>query len=468
MKRIAIAALLVSGSSLVLGQTIDVADVATRLDKARTEVNSTQNAADRALTAIKKPDIAKATTEINATKNAASRALYAIDKALEAVKPPHPPAPTPTPTPTPVPAASPDVPTGPGQGAKVVTSNFDVSTTLTPSWGSGAIAPVFASDVVGAFRFICGLGQLSHDDPIVYPGQPGKSHGHQYYGNTGANANSTFASLRESGDSTCNNMQNGTAANRSAYWLPWMEDGKGNVVNGDYVQAYYKREPDNSGTCTLAKANGGGCIGVPNGLKFIVGFDTVLGKPDPLGLKVHWQCVVADHPVAGTGGGDLTLINAQNCPPGQAKTYVEAAISSGKCWNGQLDSADHRSHFAKAIRNSAGDVVCPKTHPWVIPVVTFSVFWRVDKGDDPGLWRSSSDHMFPNLPRGITWHADYFEAWDTLVKDMWVQNCIGKKLNCSGGDLGNGKQLKGASRPIYGNVSTSTNPIHLVPIASIS
>jgi hypothetical protein len=25
---------------------------------------------------------------------------------------------------------------------------------------------------------------------------------------------------------------------------------------------------------------------------------------------------------------------------------------------------------------------------------------------------------------------------------MWTDNCINKLLNCSGGDLGNGKQLK--------------------------
>jgi hypothetical protein len=28
---------------------------------------------------------------------------------------------------------------------------------------------------------------------------------------------------------------------------------------------------------------------------------------------------------------------------------------------------------------------------------------------------------------------------------MWTDNCINKMLNCSGGDLGNGMQLKGAA-----------------------
>ena len=136
--------------------------------------------------------------------------------------------------------------TTPAAEARDIASNFDVSTTLKRSWGTGHVAAENSQDVVGAFRFICGAGQVSYDDPIVYPGQPGKSHLHQFYGNTLADANSTFASLRASGDSTCNNIGNGTAANRSAYWMPAMLDGKGHVVVPDYVQVYYKREPDNS------------------------------------------------------------------------------------------------------------------------------------------------------------------------------------------------------------------------------
>jgi hypothetical protein len=91
----------------------------------------------------------------------------------------------------------------------------------------------------------------------------------------------------------------------------------------------------------------------------------------------------------------------------------------------------------------------------------------VREGDDPGLWHPSSDMMTPTLPRGGSFHSDYIEAWDGGVNAMWIANCIDKKLNCSGGDLGNGKQLKGASRPVYNNVSTSMNPVHLVPLSTI-
>src|SRR5206468_12171925 len=103
-------------------------------------------------------------------------------------------------------------------GETPIASDADFNTALQPAWGSGAIPGSAAPDVIGAFRFICTAGQVLPDDPIVYPGQPGKSHLHQFYGNEDANAYSTFASLRAKGTSTCN--RGPQAANRSGYWMP--------------------------------------------------------------------------------------------------------------------------------------------------------------------------------------------------------------------------------------------------------
>jgi hypothetical protein len=43
---------------------------------------------------------------------------------------------------------------------------------------------------------------------------------------------------------------------------------------------------------------------------------------------------------------------------------------------------------------------------------------------------------------GSTLHADWFGAWDDAVMAMWTEHCIDKLLSCSGGDLGNGLQLR--------------------------
>ena len=338
--------------------------------------------------------------------------------------------------------------TGSILGAAAIASNFTVSSALQPAWGTGEIPVSNSPDSVGAFRFICGAGQLAYDDPIVYPGQAGKSHLHQFYGNTTANANSTFASLRGAGDSTCNNS-NGVTANRSAYWMPAMLDGKGNVVQPDYVQVYYKAVPAGSADCQKYAA--GRCVAIPNGLRFIFGYDMINMKAGT--YPGHFQC---------EGAGSTTKVTYSIteqkglCAVG---SKLVAMIDTPKCWDGKnLDTPDHRSHLSDMVNQQ-----CPATHPYLIPQFTLGVHYNVAAGDDLSLWSLSSDAMHPDMPKGSTFHADYFEAWDEGVKKMWQDNCINRLLNCSGGDLGNGKQLKGASQPAYG----WTNPKHLVAISSI-
>ncbi len=59
-----------------------------------------------------------------------------------------------------------------------------------------------------------------------------------------------------------------------------------------------------------------------------------------------------------------------------------------------------------------------------------------------GTWHLSSDPMMPGVEPGTTLHADWWGAWDNDVQAMWIDNCINKRLSCSGGDLGNGKQMR--------------------------
>jgi len=351
------------------------------------------------------------------------------------------PAPSPTPTPTPTPGTGLASPTLAGLAA--IASNFDFNTALI---ANGTIPGSAAPDTVGAFRFICGAGQLSYDDPILYPGQPGKSHLHQFYGNVAANAGSTYASLRSAGDSTCNWTGSGTAANRSAYWMPAMLDGKGNVVRPDYVSIYYKQRPatdpvvsDPTNAKYLGKA-----VQLPNGLKFIFGWDPTGANSIKTG-GAWFNCQGS----TAKPGHYTTLTTAlANCPAGN---QVGAVIQAPECWDGKnLDSPDHRSHVAYASYGTWGYLKCPSTHQYNIPSFTMGAWYTVASGDNTSLWELSSDHMAPGQPKGHTFHADFFMAWDPTVHDMWWQNCINKLLNCSAGVLGNGKQLKGADQPTYG------------------
>ncbi|MEM7327060.1 MAG: DUF1996 domain-containing protein, partial [Actinomycetota bacterium] len=90
----------------------------------------------------------------------------------------------------------------------------------------------------GQFRAACEFSHFAYDDPLVYPGKPGASHLHMFFGNTHVNAFSTYDTLINSGSSTCN----GQELNRTGYWVPALFDGNGNVRIPERVVVYYKGE----------------------------------------------------------------------------------------------------------------------------------------------------------------------------------------------------------------------------------
>ena len=331
-----------------------------------------------------------------------------------------------------------------------VASNFDVNAELVPAWGTGAIPASALPDVVGAFRFICNASHLSYDDPIVFPGQPGKSHLHQYFGNTAANAGSTYTSLRTTGNSTCN-----SPLNRSAYWMPAMMNGKGQVVKPDYISIYYKRRPKTDPEC---KSMGIACVALPRGLRFVFGYNMLNVAQSPTGAA-YFNC---SGTTAVPGHYSTIVTAAKNCPTGNK---LGAIISAPECWDGKnLDSADHRSHVSYTYTDQAsGKMKCPATHPYVIPTFSMGAWYTTDADlDRSGVWDGSrptwhlsSDVMagMPMMTPGSTLHADWFGAWDTPVMTMWTDNCINLLLNCSGGDLGNGQQMK-----MYSGFTWTANP----------
>ncbi|WP_432199766.1 DUF1996 domain-containing protein [Erythrobacter sp. W53] len=350
--------------------------------------------------------------------------------------PPTDPAPAPAPDPAGQPITGGNRTQGFPQLDRIPT-NFSVSQALQPTWGTGEIPGSAFPDVVGAFRFLCKPSHLSYDDPIVFPGQKGRSHLHMYFGNTEADADSTYESLRTTGDSTCRGP-----LNRSAYWIPALLDGRGNVVMPEFISIYYKRYPNTDPKC----AEGEGCIALPRGLRYVFG-RTMNGELPDRESATYFNC---DGPGARPGRYDTLVEAAQNCPSG---ARIGALLTAPDCWDGeQLDSVDHRSHMSYEVRNSTTGVAsCPASHPYRVPTFTLAAWYETDDtldrsgNTDPNLqtWHFSSDRMEgrQHMTSGTTFHADWFGAWDDEVMSEWMANCIDLKLNCSGGDLGAGRQL---------------------------
>ena len=66
----------------------------------------------------------------------------------------------------------------------------------------------------GQFVLRCPYSHTRMDDPIVFPGQPGASHLHDFFGNKGVDAFSTFKSML-AGETTCR-----VASDTAGYWTP--------------------------------------------------------------------------------------------------------------------------------------------------------------------------------------------------------------------------------------------------------
>jgi hypothetical protein len=359
-------------------------------------------------------------------------------------------APTPTPTPSPTPSPTPTMAAGVAASAaealsmqlSQVASNFDrlplLDRTCVLTRPLAECIPASSAPDVGAFRFVCNPSHELKDDPLVYPGQPGRSHLHQFFGNTLANANSTYESLRTTGESTCTNK-----LNRSAYWIPAMLDGKGKVVRPDYNVVYYKRWPKNSPHCTEVAI---ACVQLPRGLRYIFGFDTNKPTAD---RQFSFTCTGP----TGNYQSKADLVSAAaGCGAGN---QIEMTVIAPNCWDGKnLDSPNHRDHMAYPSYGYWGYLKCPPTHPFLIPTFQLNVFYTVDDNLDRSgqwplaagktTWSLASDSMpgmTPSKP-GTTAHADWFGAWDDATLQAWTDNCIDGNRNCSSGVLGDGTMMK--------------------------
>lgn len=375
----------------------------------------------------------------------------------------------------------------PGVGAPdIPTTDHDVMKDLMPSWDCvngvcGQAAPV--GQVVGAFRFICRHTNLANDDPTVLPGRPGASHLHDQTGVYGWDAYSNYRRLRTGGGgSGCNDVagtdhnpaERNWAANRTPYWQPALLDGKGNAILADYTSFYYKRRPANDPVVSdpSAAQYQGKAVPLPNGLKFLFG-----GHPENPSLttdphaNVSFGCIdPAGHADPRSDARDMRADLRCAQQPGY---WFEVRAGAPDCWDGvHLDTPDHRSHMSYPQDTHLGYTKCDAAHPFVVPTFTYAAFYTIMPTDDPALIHFSSDEADTRKPPGWSFHVDYGPAsWDPEVLKMWTDNCINKLLNCTGGDLGNGKQLKGASKPVYYSdgawVTAWHVPKRLVPIPAM-
>lgn len=272
---------------------------------------------------------------------------------------------------------------------------------------------------IGAFRLGCQRSHFAWNDPIVYPGQPNKSHLHVFWGNTGADANSTVDSIKNTGNSTCS----GGTLVRTAYWAPAMID----TTDGLNVPV------DTSGILVYYKTGYGGVKpaavrAIPPGLRFISGNSA--GTPSNPSGAGRFSCVGGN-----TGVGWQTTIPA-NC---NTWNSLIMEVSFPQCWDGvNLDSPDHKSHMHEATGSG-----CPSSHPVPIPAIAYEIYYDLSKVKIANMknWRLASDNYANTSPGGYSSHGDYFWGWDVATFAKVINNCDNPSVDCHTNLLGDGNWL---------------------------
>jgi hypothetical protein len=275
---------------------------------------------------------------------------------------------------------------------------------LAAALSAGAAAGAGARPKLHGNNFFsnCRFSHGSNDDPIVYPGRPGISHAHTFFGNDSTSASSTLASLRRA-STTCKPI-----TDTAAYWIPTLyRDGR--EVRPAKAQLYY------------VLRGYGSLRAFPAGLRMVAG-DAHAVRPQGAAVT-YWTCggrAVRTAPSASVprscgvvvgrglalrpGGGKATPVTWRS------KSYLELHVNFPDCWDGKhLDSADHHSHMAYSR-----DYACPRSHPVKVPLIRLTVRYPIDRGAGVSL---ASGGQFSG-------HADFFNAWNQRALDRLVDACF--------------------------------------------
>ncbi|KAI2643155.1 hypothetical protein GGS21DRAFT_1321 [Xylaria nigripes] len=285
------------------------------------------------------------------------------------------------------------------------------------------------SSVTEAFwRMECrgstGVGLI---DPIVDFGKV-STHAHIVHGSSGFSMTSKYQDLMNGDCTSCAVKQD-----KSGYWTPMLyfndeETGEFSPVNQvGGMLAYYLPRGEN-------------VTAFPPGFQMVAGStlrrDYTVGDPyvpDP--PQSNWAALKQ------TGQSDLEQrAIGFNCLNYQApaepslfrhylpnKTFTDASCTDGvrfelmfpSCWNGELDSPDHKSHVA--YPDLVGNGNCPPTHPLRLITLFFETIW--DTHNTKFLGKSGSFVMANGDRTGFGYHGDFISGWEPTFLQSAVDTC---------------------------------------------
>ena len=243
--------------------------------------------------------------------------------------------------------------------------------------GSAVLAVSATSNAAsGVLRVACDFDHRAPNDPIVFPGRPGASHIHNFFGNTSTDAGSTPASLQANRSTNCK-----LAEDTSGYWFPEMISPSGQPHPLRQAVAYYSAKPGSGYVHTM-----------PAGAELIGGDAHAAGTQ---GLDaVKWDCLA--HPEV-----------APSATPVDCTGHGEAQVTIRfpNCWNQQDPS--NRLNFVYGFKGN----ICPQGY---VAIPHLRVSFETGLADPRGYTLRSGPLY--------TAHADFMNGWQQADLDAQLRN----------------------------------------------
>jgi uncharacterized protein DUF1996 len=241
---------------------------------------------------------------------------------------------------------------------------------------------------------LCPYSHSLKDDPIVFPGQPGASHLHDFFGAKHTDASSTLRSMRQGG-TTCEKHDT------AGYWVPALyEHGHRVLPTGGGVrqELYYRDDNLRPGTHVTP---------FPRGIQLISGNSHATSIQDnpELGEELYWGCS-DNHP-----GSKFTS------PISCASGAISLHVGFPNCWDGK--------HLSMAeVPNAVvypEDGKCPGSHPVALPRLIERFEYPVG---------TKSDHITLSSGPSYTVHGDFWNTWKQRALKRLVNRCLNHDRDC--------------------------------------
>jgi hypothetical protein len=248
----------------------------------------------------------------------------------------------------------------------------------------------------GNFVVDCRFSHRLSDDPIVYPGQPGASHLHNFYGNSTTDAFSTVDSMR-AGATTCRLLQD-----KAGYWNP-AGYLLGKRLRPERISLYY------------SGLKFGRVETIPPGLQMIAGDHDATSAAQ--NQHAAWFC--------GARGTPLSR-HPYNCARYENSHGVTGVVTFPTCWDGtgiRFDDVRYADHG------------CPARFRHHIPRLIYQIHFGIEDpcaGHRPCAPEGSGRNVKLTLSSGsyYTLHADFWNTWMQDKLNQLVQRCINAHVKC--------------------------------------